>query len=238
MKLLAIEASAVAASCCIWSDGKLLAQSFQNNGLTHSRTLLPMITAMLDNCGLSLQVMDRLAVSVGPGSFTGLRIGIATAKGLAWTEGKPLVGVSTLEAMAWSVGLENGLLCCAMDARRRQVYNALFRAEEGRLTRLTPDRAIGLEELFADPLLQGEPVLLVGDGAQLCYDYAGKVPTVTARLAPEQLRQQTAWGVACAAAALGEDAPDSAADLVPNYLRLSQAERERLEKQQRLHGDT
>ncbi len=239
MLILALESSAVAASCCLCRDGKLLAQSFQNNGLTHSRTLLPMVTAMLQNCDLTLEAVDAFAVAVGPGSFTGLRIGISAVKGLAWAAEKPVCGVSTLEAMAYNLGAEDALICCAMDARRKQVYNALFRAEAGQLIRLTPDRAIAVEELFREEALQNRPVLLVGDGAQLCYAHATGLG-LPVKLAPEHLRQQSAWGVALAALQHWDPAADhSAGQLKPNYLRLSQAERERLERgsTQRLPGD-
>ena len=148
MKILALESSAKAASVCLWEDGVLLAESYQNSGLTHSRTLLPMCQTMLDNYGHQLSQVDVIAVASGPGSFTGLRIGLSTAKGLAWPRQLPCIGVSTLEAMAWNLAHMDGVICCAMDARRKQVYNALFEAEDGQLTRLTPDRAISLAELF------------------------------------------------------------------------------------------
>jgi tRNA threonylcarbamoyladenosine biosynthesis protein TsaB len=235
MKILAVETSAVAASCCICEDGKLVAQSFQNNGLTHSRTLMPMITGMLENCGLSLSDMDVLAVAAGPGSFTGLRIGVSAVKGLAWPENKPVCAVSTLEGMAWNLGLRQGYICCAMDARRKQVYNALFQVEEGQVIRLTPDRAISLAELWAEPELGGHPFVLVGDGAHLC-EQVDTALGLNLTMAPENLIQQSAWGVARAAleqVKRGETI--SAQDLAPNYLRLSQAERERLEKEKAAH---
>ena len=150
MKILALESSAVAASVALCEDEELIAQSFQRSGLTHSRTLLPMARDLLSNCGVSLHDVDLIAVAAGPGSFTGLRIGVATAKGLAWAEDKPCCGVSTLEAMAWNVAQVDGILCCAMDARRKQVYNALFEAREGQLFRLTEDRAIAAEAVFAE----------------------------------------------------------------------------------------
>ena len=232
MKILALESSATAASAAVCEDGRLLAQSFQNCGLTHSRTLLPMVRDMLRNCGLDLSDIDVIAVAAGPGSFTGLRIGISTAKGLAWPGDKPACGVSTLEAMAWNAAHIDGVICCAMDARRKQVYQAFFSAEGGRLTRLTPDRAISLEELFAEIKNMEKMPLLVGDGANLCYNYALE-QGVPIRLAPENLRWQTAYGVAMAArdkAERGECA--SAGALTAQYLRLSQAERERLARQQ------
>ena len=237
MRILALESSAKAASCCIADDGRLLAQSFQNNGLTHSRTLLPMVSDMLKNCGIAVQDVDAIAAANGPGSFTGLRIGISTAKGLAWGTGKPICAVSALEAMAWNSGVREGLICCVMDARRQQVYNALFRAEDAGPVRLTEDRAIALEDLFRDGRLRTDPVTLVGDGAELCCSY-GLSKGVSLSLAPENLLQQSAWGVARAALKkIREEGFEPAADISPNYLRLSQAERERLEKQHRLPGD-
>ena len=126
----------------------LIAQSFQNSGLTHSRTLLPMARDLLNNCGTGLEQVDVIAVAAGPGSFTGLRIGVATAKGLAWAEDKDCAPCSTLESMAWPLAsFRDAVIVCAMDARRKQVYNALFQTDGERLTRLSPDRAISLEEL-------------------------------------------------------------------------------------------
>ena len=233
MKILALESSAKAASVCLWEEGKVLAESYQNTGLTHSRTLLPMCPSMLANCGIDLEEVDVIAAASGPGSVTGLRIGLATAKGLAWPGEKPCYGVSTLEAMAWNLAHVDGVICCAMDARRNQVYNALFQAEGGTLTRLTPDRAISLEELFQGPEAETRAQILVGDGAELCYNYA--VPLgVDLVLAPPHLRFQRATGVARAAvlqAQRGELV--TAGDLTANYLRLSQAERERLERLKR-----
>ena len=171
MKLLALESSAKAASCAVLSDGEPLASAWQATGLTHSRTLLPMAADILENSGLSLSDMDAVAVAAGPGSFTGLRIGIAAAKGLAWGAEKPCVGVSTLEAMAWPLSHLGGILVCAMDARRQQIYNAVFRCENGVLVRLREDRAISLEETAADLRGLEGPMTVVGDGAALCHDY-------------------------------------------------------------------
>ena len=141
MKILALESSAVSASVALTEDEKLVAQSFQNCGLTHSRTLLPMAENLLANCGVSLADVDAIAVAHGPGSFTGVRIGVATVKGLALGADKPCLGVSTLEAMAWGARALSGDLCCVMDARAGQVYNALFTVEDGRVRRLCDDRA-------------------------------------------------------------------------------------------------
>lgn len=231
MKILAFESSAKAASVALCEDEFLIAQSYQNSGLTHSTTLMPMAQDLLKNCGVGLEQVDCLAVAVGPGSFTGLRIGISTVKGLAWAGEKPCVGVSTLEAMAWPLAHMDGVICCAMDARRHQVYNAVFRAEGGGLERLCEDRAISLEELAEERKRSEKIQIVVGDGAQLCYNDAQERGQQVL-LAPPHLRFQSAWGVARAAlerARRGE--LSGGADLTANYLRLSQAERERLEKQ-------
>ena len=219
--------------------GRRIAESYQNSGLTHSRTLLPMCQTMLDNCGHQLSQVDVIAVASGPGSFTGLRIGLSTAKGLAWPRQLPCIGVSTLEAMAWNLAHMDGVICCAMDARRKQVYNALFEAEDGQLTRLTPDRAISLAELFHGENGEKRPQILVGDGAELCYNDASPLG-LPVRLAPPHLRHQRASGVARAAweqiQRFGAENLPSAATLQANYLRLSQAERERLERMKQAEG--
>jgi len=226
MLILALESSAKAASAALARDGKLLAQQFQNNGLTHSKTLLPMAEAVLRDRNVSLKEVDAVAVAHGPGSFTGIRIGVSTVKGLCWGAEKPAIGVSTLEAMAWSgeQAPAGSILCCAMDARRSQVYNALFAFEDGAPRRLTKDRAISLEELEAELASFKKPIFVLGDGAELCYNHLVKTK-LEVTLAPEEARLQNAWGVCRAAAAR---TPISAAELLPVYLRLSQAERERL----------
>ena len=229
MKILALESSATACSVALCEDEALIAQSFQNNGLTHSRTLMPMAVSLLDNCGTALDAVELIAVAAGPGSFTGLRIGVAAAKGLAWPGNKDCAPCSTLESMAWPLAhMAGSLIICAMDARRNQVYNALFLAHDGVLTRQCPDRAIGLAELAEEIKNRPEPKFVVGDGAGLCYNHLLE-QDVPCRMAPPQLVMQNAVGVALAAeemAAAGQ--VTTARDLVPVYLRLSQAERERL----------
>lgn len=228
MKILAIETSAKSVSAAVVENGVPLASAYQNMGLTHSRTQMPLVDGMLSAAGLRVQNMDLLAAANGPGSFTGLRIGVSALKGLAWALEKPCCGVSTLAAMARNLAHMEGLIVCAMDARRNQVYNALFLAHDGVLTRQCPDRAIGLAELAEEIKNRPEPKFVVGDGAGLCYNYLLE-QDVPCRMAPPQLLMQNAVGVALAAeemAAAGQ--VTTARDLVPVYLRLSQAERERL----------
>lgn len=228
MKILAIETSAKSVSAAVVENGVPLASAYQNMGLTHSRTLMPLVDGMLSAAGLRVQDMDLLAAANGPGSFTGLRIGVSALKGLAWALEKPCCGVSTLAAMARNLAHMEGLIICAMDARRNQVYNALFLAHDGVLTRQCPDRAIGLAELAEEIKNRPEPKFVVGDGAGLCYNHLLE-RDVPCRMAPPQLVMQNAVGVALAAeemAAAGQ--VTTARDLVPVYLRLSQAERERL----------
>ena len=233
MNILALETSAVACSAALCREEELLAQSYQNSGLTHSRTLMPMVDDLLKNCAKTLEDVDVIAVAAGPGSFTGLRIGMATAKGLAWPGDKPCAGVSTLEAMAWGLAHWAGLeICCVMDARRQQVYNARFLALGEGLERLCPDRAISLEELAGELKTSLRPQILVGDGAVLCYTTL-KDLGLDVRLAPPHLRFQSAWGVARAALELARGGQlTTPAGLTIAYHRLSQAERERLAKEQ------
>lgn len=232
MKILALESSATACSVALCQDGELVAENYQNSGLTHSRTLLPMVDSLLSNCGQKLEDVDVIAVAAGPGSFTGLRIGVATAKGLAWAGDKDCAPCSTLESMAWPLAHMTGsLIVCAMDARRKQVYNALFLAEGGNLKRLTPDRAISLEELGEELKKYENSKIVVGDGAKLCYNTLTE-QGIELKLAPAYLRMQSAWGVARAAEVLAEQgALVKGGDLTPVYHRLSQAERERLERE-------
>ena len=233
MRILAIDSSAGAASAAIAEDGKLLGEFYTNTRLTHSQTLMPMIGGVLDCARVPLESIDLFAVSAGPGSFTGVRIGVASVKGLAMGQGKPCAGVSTLEAMARNLAHMDCLICAVMDARCGQVYNALFVAKAGKLTRLTEDRAISTAALAAE-LEEDElkiPLFLVGDGAKLCYNNEN-LRALGAALPPEHLLYQRAWGVAeVAKDQFAQGKALTAAALAPVYLRLPQAERE-LKKRQ------
>ena len=226
MKILAFETSAKAASAAVMADGKLLAECYQNTGLTHSQTLMVMAQDLLKQLNLTAKDMDAVAVAAGPGSFTGVRIGVAAAKGFAWGREIPCVGTSTLGLGAWQ-----GYVCPVMDARRSQVYNALFHVSGGNYTRVQEDRAISLADLGEELKILREPIFLVGDGSNLCYNtLLEKVPGLV--LPPEHRMHQRAAGVALAAQRMLKEGGDfSGAALMPNYLRLSQAERERLERE-------
>ncbi len=230
MLILAFETSAKAASVALMEGEKLLAESYQNTGMTHSQTLMVMAEDLLKQCGMTAGDVDAVAVAEGPGSFTGVRIGVAAAKGLAWGKQIPCCGVSTLEAMAASLNVYQGYVCPVMDARRSQVYNAIFHMDCGTCTRIQKDRAIALQDLGAELQNLTEPIFLVGDGSILCYNTL--LESVPGLVMPGEHRlHQRAVGVGLLAArrlASGESCDGAA--LTPNYLRLSQAERERLER--------
>ena len=233
MLLLAFETSAKAASVALFEEQKLLGEIYQNTGLTHSQTLLVMAEDLLKQCGKTAADVTDVAVAAGPGSFTGVRIGVAAAKGFAWGKELPCWGTSTLESMALSLGVHQGYVCCAMDARRNQVYNALFYVNRGILERITPDRAIALTDLAKELEALDGPIYLVGDGAALTHKALGAQISGLI-LPPEHRVHQRACGVGLATLqmmARGESSDANA--LSPNYLRLSQAERERAERMQK-----
>ncbi len=235
MIFLGVESSAVSVSSAVLKDGKLLCELYANNGFTHSVTLLPQIKAALDICKLSLSEVDVFAVSHGPGSFTGLRIGAATVKGLA-ANGALCMGVSTLEAMAYDHKEFAGVICPCMDARCSQVYNALFSFEGGEILRLCDDRAVMVEELVSEIKNFEKNVLLIGDGAKLVYKHIQAVcPMLLSKikLAAEGRLYQHASGVCLAAEdkLLKGTAAVSADKLELKYLRLPQAERELKKKE-------
>lgn len=229
MRILAFDSTATAASVAICDSGKVLTEFFVNAGLTHSRTLVPMLDAALKNTDSDLNSIDAIAISNGPGSFTGVRIGVAVAKGIAFAENLPCVEVSTLESMAYNLTLTDCLVCSVMDARCAQVYNALFEIKYGEVVRLCDDRALAIADLKAELTenYTDKRIILVGDGAELCFKEFIDT-NLSVELAPVALRYQKASSVALAAfdkLNKGEK-PQTASELLPSYLRLSQAERE------------
>ena len=224
MKILALETSAKAVSAAVAENGKILCSGYQDTGLTHSRTLMPIVEHILKNTGMTMAQIDAVAVAAGPGSFTGIRIGVSAAKGLAFATDKPAIAVSALASMARNVAFCDGLIICAMDARRNQIYNALFEAKNGRLTRLTEDRAIALADLTEELRNDPRPKMVVGDGGRLCADFL-TAQDVECRLAPPHLVMQNAMSVALEAEVLAADGQlQSAQELLPIYLRPPHAE--------------
>ncbi len=230
MKILAFECSAVAASAAVLEDGEVKASSFSNIAVTHSETLMPLAVSTLAASKTGIEDIDYFAVSSGPGSFTGIRIGISAIKGLAVTDNKKCIGVSTLLAMALPFRQTDGIVCCVMDARCNQVYNALFEIKNGEVIRLTEDRALLSAEL-AEEISNNygdKKITVTGDGAEVFMPFLQNKPNIKA--ADKLYRYQSAVGVALAA----EKQTDSAVSpekLLPVYLRLPQAERELKAKQ-------
>lgn len=229
MKILSVDSSAIVASVALSDDGRLLAEYTLNNKNTHSETLLPMIESLLSFFSMSADDVDLFAVSTGPGSFTGVRIGTATVKGLAFAKDKPCVGVSTLEAIAYNLRFHKGIVCPVMNARRSQVYTAIFHSDGEKLERLTEDLAISIAELDGMLAEYKEETVLAGDGYDIC---VGGFEKTEVRPVPERLRHQSAFSVAEAALAAYESGKYcSDAELGVEYLRPSQAERERAERE-------
>ena len=222
MKILAIDSSAVSCSVAVSEDKQILAAQFVNNGLTHSQTMMPMVDAVLKKAGLSAADIDLFAVTNGPGSFTGVRIGVAAVKGLAFAHGTPCIGLSTLEVIAANVSKCDAIAIACMDARRNQVYTATF--ESGSLKRLSADEACAIKDMTERINSYNQPVYLAGDGAKLAYEVL-KEQCPRVHLVDESELYQDARR-ACALAYEYKDKAYESALLVPRYLRLSQAERE------------
>ncbi len=226
MTILALDTSAKAASVCLASEEKIIGEFFVDTGLNHSRTLVPMLEQLCKNADVPLSEVDAVAVNAGPGSFTGVRIGVAAAKGVAFARSLPCVAVSTLESMAYNLLGSDCIVCALMDARCAQVYNALFRVTGNRVERLCEDRAVSLGQVTEELQQLGEKVVLVGDGAEIAFNSMVNPPAHVV-LAPRNIRSQTASSVALAAfqrIQAGETL--TPAQLMPVYLRLPQAQRE------------
>ncbi len=234
MKILSVECSATPCSVSISENGKILASAFSNVKLTHSQTLMPMVESVLKSSLLSIKDVDAFAVGAGPGSFTGIRIGISAIKGLAQAKKMPCKPVSTLEAMAQSYSDTDCYVCAVMDARCNQLYNALFENHSGFTDRLCEDRAISIDELRKEIAVlseKGLPIYIVGDGALLFYDAVKSIKNV--HIADECRRFQNAVGISGIAEKMLEECLSvTASELQPLYLRLPQAERELKRKEE------
>jgi len=228
LRILAIDTSSQAASAAIVDDGVVAGEFFVNAKLTHSQTIMPMVDSLINCTRLSLDSIDAFAVSTGPGSFTGLRIGISAAKGLAHALNKPVYAVSTLEGLAYNLSMANGIVCPVMDARCNQVYTAFFECKNSKIKRLSEDAAMSIDELGKKINEYEKTVIFVGDGANLCYNVLSDKCNV-ALCSPLNMHQRAAS--VAAAAASGNLQLLSPSELAPSYLRLPQAQRELLAKQ-------
>lgn len=230
MKILAVDTSDNTATACVAEDNKLLAESIVNYKKTHSQTLMPMIDKCLNDSGTDISKIDVFAVANGPGSFTGLRIGVSAVKGMAHALDKPIVEVSTLEGMAYNLYMCEDIVCPIMDARRSQVYNAVYSWDGGKLNILTPPRALSIEECVEDVKKYGRKVVFLGGGVDVHGEYIAEQMGENAIFAPFSSNAQRASALAVAAMArIGEK--KTCYEVVPFYLRKPQAERELEEKQ-------
>ncbi len=228
MRILAIESSARMASVAIMQDSRLISELYTNTGIKHSQTLMPMIKTAFELAQLDISSIDLLATAIGPGSFTGIRIGIAAVKGISQATNKPCIGISTLEAMAYNLLGYNCVVCSVMDARCSQVYTALFECQNHSVTRLTDDSAILITELENQLKAKhfGLPVVLIGDGSEICY-HLFKDEVVNIEIASDNIRFQRASGVAAAAFNAHYDINNASAEFISSlYLRSPQAERQ------------
>jgi len=220
---LAVDSSAKSASTAVCEDGRIISECFVNNALTHSRTLMPMVDNVLSQADLTIKDIDAFSVNVGPGSFTGIRIGVAAIKGLAAAENILCCATSTLESIAYNFSDEKCIVCAAMDARCNQVYTALFRSDGAKIHRLCDDKAVSVDDLFEELSVFDEKIYLAGDGAEICFKSFGEKNSDIV-LSGENRRYQRAFGSALAA--LNKNEFVDSALLAPVYLRLPQAERE------------
>ena len=232
MKILALDSSGLVASVAVTEDDNLLGEYTINYKKTHSQTLLPMLDEVAKMIELDLKTVDAIAVSAGPGSFTGLRIGSATAKGLALALDKKIVSVPTVDALAYNIWNCTDVICPLMDARRQQTYTGLYTFEDGRMQTLLPQCVVQIEEIINKVNDMGKPVVFLGDGVPVFADFIAQHCKVPYQYAPAHCNKQRAASVAALGAILyGEGQAEPAAEHKPDYLRLSQAERERQEKE-------
>ena len=238
MRILAIDTTASPVSVALLKDGFLEGEFFLNIKTAYSQTLMPLVENILRLTGISAEDVDLFAVNAGPGSFTGVRIGVSSVKGMTFASDKPCAAVSTLEAMAYSMPYRNGIVCAVMDARCSQVYNALFRLDEGNVERITEDRALSIDELKNElEYYEEDQIYLTGDGADICFkSFGDSLPSLV--LTPMNIRYQHAYGTAMAAMRMADENKLCTSDeLMPIYLRIPQAERELQAKKRNNDGN-
>ncbi len=232
MKILAIDSSGIVASAAVVEDDNLLGEYTINHKKTHSQTLLPMIDQVVRMLELDLHTINAIAVAAGPGSFTGLRIGSATAKGLGLALDKPLIHIPTVDGLAYNLAGSSAYVCPLMDARRSQVYTGLYRFQGYRMDAVIGQCAVGIDEIVAQINMHGQAVTFLGDGVRVSEPYISQHCKVPYTFAPAHLNKQRASAVAVLAMDdVRRGKIQTAAEHRPEYLRLSQAERERMEAQ-------
>lgn len=232
MRILAIDSSGLVATVAILEKNSMLAEYTLNYKKTHSQTLLPMLDEIVKQLDFDLETIDAIAVAAGPGSFTGLRIGSATAKGLGLALDKPVIPVPTVDALAYNLWGVNDVVCPMMDARRNQVYTGLYAFEDGAMKCIIPQKAVAVEEILEDINQKGQPVIFLGDGVPVQKETIAEKVKVPYQFAPAHLARQRAGALgALALVYYKEGKYENARDHKPDYLRLSQAERERMDKE-------
>ncbi len=231
MKILGIDSSGLVASAAIADEKNIIAEFTVNNKQTHSQTLLPMIEKVVDMSGIELEQIDAIAIAAGPGSFTGLRIGSATAKGIGLALKKPVVSVPTLEGLAYRVSVFDGIICPIMDARRNQVYTGIYKMDKGNLVCLSEQKAVDIHEIMEELEKYDEKVIFLGDGVEVQRETIEKEFKKEYCFAPIHLSKQSAAAVAVLGDIyFNQGKAEEAAEHKPIYLRKSQAEREREER--------
>ena len=243
MKVLALDSSGLVASVAVVEDdgvnSSLLAEYTVNYKKTHSQTLLPMLDEIVRMIDLDLKTIDAIAVAAGPGSFTGLRIGSATAKGLGMALDKPLVGIPTVDGLAYNLYGTGCVICPLMDARRNQVYTGIYEFVDGKLHVIEPQMAVGIEEIAEKLCALGREVIFLGDGVPVFREKLTERLMAGQKIsfAPAHLNKQRAGAVGMLAVQyIREGRTENAAEHQPDYLRLSQAERERAEQERAAKG--
>ena len=238
MKILALDSSGLVASVAVAEDDNLIGEYTVNYKKTHSQTLLPMLDAVAKMVELDLETIDAIAVAKGPGSFTGLRIGSATAKGLGLALNKPLIEIPTVDGLAYNLWGAKDAVCPLMDARRNQTYTGIYSFNNGEMQRIEPQCAVEIAEITEKINALQHPVVFLGDGVPVFRTYLEEHVTVPFSVAPAHLNKQRAGALASLAFHYLENGQTVSAEAhQPDYLRLSQAERERKEKENRLPGD-